>query len=317
MKLSYSAISSYQNCPLQYRFRYLEDRPQVMSPALSFGQSVHEALQWFYSVPTPDPCSLPELLDYLEQCWSSEGYSSPEEDAKYFCQAKSALELYYRNYSDEFHLPSALEYKFRIDIGFCELSGIIDRLDKEAEGGFEVIDYKTNRRLPPARRLREDLQLPIYHIAAERIWEVSPEKVTFHYLLINHRHSFQVTPERVQSTLDEIERVVRAIESGDFEPRKNNLCPWCDYLDECSCWRGSPPPARRTEPPPLDIGQAVDELIVTQRQAANKLSRMEGLKGVVEAYLREQSRERVGGSRGVAYIDENGVLSWEENDGGS
>ncbi|MBU4302283.1 MAG: PD-(D/E)XK nuclease family protein [Actinobacteria bacterium] len=312
MKLSYSAISSYQTCPLQYRIRYVEGGPALPGPALSFGHSLHEALEWFYSVPTPDPCSLPDLLDYLDVCWSGEGYDSPEEEAKYFCQAKSALEIYYRNYAGDFRIPAALEYKFRIDVGFCELSGVIDRLDKDPEGGFEIVDYKTNRRLPPAWRLKEDLQLPIYHIATERIWEVAPEKVTFHYLLMNHRHSLQVTPERARRTLEVIEEVVRGIEAERFEPRRNNLCPWCDFLGECPHTKGKPPPARRPAAPPLDIGQAVDELVTTHEQVANKLSRIEGFKRIVEGYLHERSLERVGGSRGVAYMDEDGVLAWGE-----
>ena len=313
MKLSYSAISSYQTCPLQYRLRYVDGRPALPSPALSFGNSLHKALEWFYSVPTPDPCPLPDLLDYLDQCWSSDGYSSPEEEIKYFCQAKSALEIYYRKYAGDFRVPAALEHRFKIDVGICELSGVIDRLDKDPEGGFEIIDYKTNRRLPPAWRLEKDLQLPIYHIAAGRIWDIAPEKVTFHYLLMNHRHTLQVTPDRARRALEEIEDVVRSIEAERFDPCENSLCPWCDFLGECPLMKDNPSPARRPTAPPLDVGQAVDELVATHKQVANCLSRIEGLKGIVEGYLSKHSLDRVGGSRGVAYMDEDGVLTWGED----
>ena len=55
MKISYSAISSYQTCPLAYKFQYVDRLPTAPSPALSFGQSLHEVLRWFYDVPTEDP----------------------------------------------------------------------------------------------------------------------------------------------------------------------------------------------------------------------------------------------------------------------
>lgn len=319
MKLSYSEISTYQNCPLQYRFRYVEGRPTAPSASLSFGKSVHDALEWLYSAPTPDPPLLEQLVEHLEAGWISEGYSSSEEEARYFYQARAALEQFYRknvlNNPEGFRLPAALEYKFRVDLGFCELSGVIDRLDKEPDGGFEIIDYKTNRRLPPSRRLDEDLQLPLYHIAAERIWDVQVNKVTFHYVLLDHKHSFYVTPERVREALSEVERVSRSIESEEFAPCRNNLCPWCDFLDECSLMAGKVDSRRGpSQQPALDIGQAVDELVITHLQVSQKLARVEGLKGIVSAYLADKGIDRVGGSRGIAFLDEDGNLDWCEAD---
>ncbi len=316
MKLSYSEISTYQNCPLQYRFRYVDGKPALPSASLSFGKSLHDALEWLYSSPTLEPPSCDELIEHLEACWLSEGYSSSEEEVRYFYQARSALELYYRNHvlarPEEFRLPAALEYRFRVDLGFCELSGVIDRLDRLPGGGFEVIDYKTNRRLPPARRLAEDLQLPLYQVAAERVWEVEVERVSFHYLLLDHRHSMSVTQERVELALAEVERVARLIEGGQFEPCRNNLCPWCDYLEECPLMAGRVLPKRSASAgPALDIGQAVDELVMTHMQVSQKLTRVEGLKNIVASYMSDKGVSRVGGSRGVAYIDEDGNLTWE------
>lgn len=316
MKVSYSSISAYQKCPLSYRFQYVDCEPGAPSAALSFGSSLHEALRWFYDLPTPDPYSCERLVDYLDNCWISEGYSSPEEEARYFFQARSTLKLFYRNNISDFRLPAALEQRFRVDLGFCELSGQIDRLDKDPDGGFEIIDYKTNRRLPPANRLYEDLQLPIYHIAARKLWEVSAEKVTFYYLIMNHRHSMSISPERIDSALAEVRSVVSAIESEAFEARRNNLCPWCDYIGVCPEWKGKPAPAKktRTSAPGLDIGEAVDELLTASDQVSSKLARIEALKGIIASYIAERGLERVGGARCVAYIDDEGCLAWEEAD---
>jgi len=314
LRLTCSSIASYLNCPLQYRLRYIERHPVHQSPSLSFGNSLHEALKWFYSASTPTPPSLHDLLEYLEQCWSSNGYSSDQEEARYFCQAKSVLQIYYRNYAGFFAVPEALEKSFTLDVGFCELSGVIDRLDKRQDGGFEVVEYKTSRRLPPARSLEKDLQLPIYHLAVHKIWNLAPVKVSYHYLLHNHLYSLKVTPERALRTLEDIERVVREIEAEHFDPRRNNLCPYCDFLQECPIMKDNPPTPARPSAPHLDIGQAVDELLLTGRQLPGNRSRIDGLKGTVEEYLRDNSLTKVGGSLGFAYIDEEGSLSWEKFD---
>ena len=318
MKLSYSAISTYLTCPLQYKFSYVEGRPTLPSPALSFGSSIHSALEWLYSVPTQDPRPLEELLDNLDACWVSEGYQTPEEEARYFLQAKSTLELFYHNNISNdprgFQIPAAIEHKFRIDLGFCDLSGIIDRLDRDQQGGFEIIDYKTSRRLPPARRLDEDLQLPLYQIAAQKIWEVPVSRVTFHYVMMDHKASFVITPEREARALETVERVAGRIESEDFKPCRNNLCPWCDFLADCPLTAGRPVERRRPDAPALDIGQAVDELVASQAKVASGLARIEGLKDFVARYLEGKNVDRVGGSRGVAYLDDDGNLCWGEED---
>jgi putative RecB family exonuclease len=318
MRLSYSAISTYLKCPLQYRFQYLEGRPGEPSPALSFGSSLHSALEWLYSSPTGEAPSLDALLEQLECCWESDGYESPEEEARYFLQGKSTLALYYRNnvanLGGGFSLPAAIEHKFAIDLGFCDLSGVIDRLDRDLEGGFEIIDYKTNRRLPPARRLQEDLQLPLYQIAAKRIWEVPVSRVTFHYLMMDHKASFFITPEREADALASVRRVAQRIEAEDFAPCRNNLCPWCDYSQDCPLFEGNPPARKRPAAPPLDVGEAVDELISSQARVAAGLARIEGLKDYIASYLERNAIERVGGSTGSAFFDEDGNLSWCEED---
>lgn len=319
MKLSYSEISTYQNCPLQYRLKYIEKREVPPSASLSFGKSVHSALEWLYSPPTPHPPSLDQLIEHLDACWISEGYASADEEARYFYQARSALELYYRKNvqapAEDFMIPAALEFKFRIDIGICELSGVIDRLDKLPSGGFRIIDYKTNRRLPPARRLAEDLQLPLYQVAAERIWDIEVESVCFYYVLLDHCHSIHVTPERISAALGEVELVSRSIEAGDFSPVRNNLCPWCDFLEECPLMAGKVQSRRGAlVAPHLEIGQAVDELVLTHLQVSQKLSRVEGLKGIVASYLSEKGVSRVSGSVGTAFIDGDGHLSWGESE---
>lgn len=308
MKLSYSAISSYQTCPRQYRYRYVDCLPALPSPALSFGSTLHEALRWFYDVPTPVPRQPAELLEYLDSCWIREGYGSVEEETRYYYQARSVLEMFHRNNARDFRIPVALENYFRIDIGFCELSGQIDRVDRHPEGGFEIIDYKTNRRLPPARKLYDDLQLPIYNLAVERTWEVSPEKVTFYYLLHNHRHTIQVAPEFTERALAEIEKVALAIESEAFEPCRNNLCPWCDYIDVCPLWEGKPKPAKKTSVPPMDVGQAVDELFEATRRMELIEASTAGLTEIVASYLQKANTPSVGGSKAVASVDESGEI---------
>ena len=44
------------------------------------------------------------------------------------------------------------------------LSGIMDRIDKNADGSFEIIDYKTKRKCPAKKDIDSDLQMSIYQL---------------------------------------------------------------------------------------------------------------------------------------------------------
>ena len=47
--LSISQIQTYLLCPLKYRFTYIDRIPKPWrSASLSFGSSVHAALEWFH-----------------------------------------------------------------------------------------------------------------------------------------------------------------------------------------------------------------------------------------------------------------------------
>ena len=73
VKLSYTALSTYEQCPLQYRFRYIDRLDWKPRPALSFGQSLHAALESLYSQQTPHFPDLPTLLAMLDEVWVSDG----------------------------------------------------------------------------------------------------------------------------------------------------------------------------------------------------------------------------------------------------
>ena len=44
--ISHSAITTYQQCPLRYQFKYVDGLPEtVVSSALIFGGAIHSALE--------------------------------------------------------------------------------------------------------------------------------------------------------------------------------------------------------------------------------------------------------------------------------
>ena len=70
--ISFSAISSYQSCPLKFKFRYMDQLPEdAVSAALVFGGAIHNAVEFHFNElmagnTAPD---LDTLLDVYQDAW--------------------------------------------------------------------------------------------------------------------------------------------------------------------------------------------------------------------------------------------------------
>jgi len=187
MRLSYSSISTYETCPAKFKFQYEDRVPSKPSPALSFGDSLHRALYHFHNRPVPVAPSLDDLHEVLDLVWVSEGFGAEAEERMYRDHARQVLGQYHRDNAADFRIPAALEFRFHIEVEGVQINGTIDRLDRIPGGGYEIIDYKTNRRLPPAAVVDRDLQLSIYFLAAKEVWGIEPERLTLYFLLPGQR----------------------------------------------------------------------------------------------------------------------------------
>jgi putative RecB family exonuclease len=298
MKLSYSSISTYETCPAKYRYQYEDKLPTTSSPALSFGDALHRALHRFHDRPVPVAPSLEELHEMLDTEWVAEGYRDPGEEALYREHARQVLADYHRANAGSFRIPAALEFRFTVEVDGVQLSGVIDRLDRIPGGGYEIVDYKTSRRLPPKAVVDRDLQLSLYYLAAKEIWGIEPERLTLYYLLPGERMTTFRTPADAEDLRRRIATVAGRIAAGKFEPRSNPLCDWCDFQRVCPLYRhkfereqGDPAP-RMTE--------VVDEWINLKREDWERYRRLEDLRGLINAFCEEHGYRRLYGTDGTA-----------------
>jgi RecB family exonuclease len=298
MRLSYSSIDTYETCPAKYRFQYEDRLPRSPSPALAFGDSLHRALQRFHNRPVPVAPSLQELDEMLESVWVSDGFVNASEERAYLDHGRQVLAQYHRDNAASYRIPAALEYRFTIEVEGVELSGVIDRMDRIPGGGYEIIDYKTNRRLPPQERIDRDLQLSIYHLAARQVWGIEPERLTLYYLLPGQRMSTARNGRTVDELRRRISTVAERISAGRFEPRSNPLCDWCDYRPLCPLYRhlfekeqGDPAPR---------MTAIVDEWISLKRRGRDVYRRLDELAALINAFCDEHGYRRLFGSDGAA-----------------
>jgi RecB family exonuclease len=279
VRLSFSRIDTYQLCPLKYRFAYLDKLPESPSPQLSWGSSIHAALERWWGQKLPDPPPLDALLQALYECWDDVGFEgmSREDKLKWYRHAQDVLRRHHARYAPVYAPAVASEAWFDLDLGDdVEVCGSIDHVARTESGGIGIVDWKTNRRAKTRKEVANSLQLAIYTLAAVELWGQEPEWVALDFVVSGVRVSVprsEIDTDTARATIRDVTARIRA---GLFEPSPSRLCGWCDYRTACPAFQG--------EGPDL-AGLAVVELERLRRRRDRDMARIDQLEQLIRDRL--------------------------------
>ena len=235
--LSYSQISIYQSCPLSYKLQYIDGLKPKAKWYFSFGETLHTCAEYFFKAKLPSYPTLDELLRFYEESWVSEGWESAEEEARQKDYGEKVLRDFWGIHSREFKIPLATERIFMVDIQGVKLRGYIDRIDKQETGGLAIVDYKSNQELFTKDYVENSLQLTLYQLACEQMWDMPIETLTLYHLRSNTPVS---SGPRSRDQLDDASHlaisVAENIAAEKFPATENQYCP-CDFPEYCPYYK--------------------------------------------------------------------------------
>lgn len=276
VRLSFSRIETYANCPRKFRYSYVDKLPGRPGPHLSFGSSIHNALEAFYDRKLPACPSEEELLQFLYDGWEHSGFADlpRDEQLAFYRHAQQVLRRYHRRVADRYRLPVATEAWFELPIGYeATVVGSIDRVDVDDEGRFHVVDYKTNRKVKDRARVAGSLQLSLYALACRHLYGALPATVSLDFVVAG----VEVVAELDELDLDAARQAVlataAAVREDAYEPRPNPLCDWCDFRALCPAWE--------TGDGVEALGPAVAELRAMRRSVARDVQALRDLEAGV------------------------------------
>jgi len=227
-ELNYSKIKTYLECPVLYKYKYIEGKREGLVPASSLGVSIHRALEEYHRN-SNDPS---ELLAYYDDCWLGAGYASAGEQMEWYLKGKKMLEDYAQAEYERKTTVDSTEREFIFQEGQWTFRGKIDRTDKWPDGSWEVIDYKTGTDVDLSLPITASLQLGIYAIGARRAWNMKNGRASYYFTAFNTKQSAPFEAFDEEKILSTFIEVGKKVEVNDFEPNHAH-CALCPFNNRC------------------------------------------------------------------------------------
>lgn len=245
---SHSRLSSFENCPQQFKYRYI-DKLKTQSEGVEafMGKRVHEVLERLYHHVERygRPPSLSQVQDRFRKDWPLHWHDQVNIvreglDADHYVRlGVRCLENYYRSHYPfdrgetvgiEKNISAILD-----EAGAYRIRGIIDRVVRTAPGCYEVHDYKTGGYVPPRKKLDADRQLALYQIGIEQSYaDVDEVVLVWHYVAFGKTLTSSRSPEQLETLKQDTIALIDHVEStSEFTAKPSKLCNWCEFKGLC------------------------------------------------------------------------------------
>lgn len=247
--LSPSRAGDFKTCPQLFRFRAIERLPEPPSAAATKGTVTHLCLQRLFGLPRAVR-SVDAALALLPGAWDS--IVDADDHALLFASAREAAEAFadterfVRNYfelEDPTELESSgLELRLRARVGDLDVVGVLDRLDRGADGTWVVSDYKTGRIPGERRETTSFFACKVYALLLRDLLGEVPVRLRLLYL--DEPSTLVIEP--TTSEVDAAGRLLAAmgkalagaIQRDEWPARTSYFCDFCPHKAICPAHGG-------------------------------------------------------------------------------
>ncbi len=159
VRLSPSQVESFTKCGLRW---LLESAAGVNSPSVlqHFGIVIHAA-----AALAAEGAADGEIGKRIDEIWHHLDFGSPWYAAKQRDQAERMVRRFLDWHAENPRQLVAVEEELRVRVGDVEITGRVDRLERDADGTAIVVDLKTGSSKPRDDELDRNPQLGVYQLA--------------------------------------------------------------------------------------------------------------------------------------------------------
>ena len=250
---SHSRISTFENCPYQYKLKYIDRiKPEISTTIEAFmGSMVHESLEHLYKLKKfKKRIAKSSIIKFYRDTWKK-NYSDDiliVKAEKERLTAKNYMKMGEKFISDYFDrmrpfdqmIILGLETQDRMTLPDGNQWHVrIDKLGCDKKGNYFVCDYKTNSRMKDQEEADSDRQLAMYSIwVKDKFKDCKSVKLIWHMLAFNKDAVSERTEEQLKKLQNEIVEKIKEIENEtEFPRRQTALCNYCGYKSICPSFK--------------------------------------------------------------------------------
>ena len=175
---SASSLQTYQNCPLQYKFCYVDKIPSQPTPPMIFGSAIHSIIEHLTTNPdrTLEPADHARSL--LEEFWPTGICTTEFEEKEARASAHAILDTYLAWQGANTNTVTSVEHEFTFECEGHTLNGFIDRIEQTPGGGHVVIDFKSGKKPGTISKntIKKNIQMNMYCLAVRHMTGSLPER---------------------------------------------------------------------------------------------------------------------------------------------
>jgi CRISPR/Cas system-associated exonuclease Cas4 (RecB family) len=234
--ISASAITTYQDCPLMFKYQYVDKMIGLPSKALEIGKLVHKGIELFNTKQ--------DALSILKREMITE---MNKENIDMFRLVRRCVQSYIDHpvqlEKGELEGDNELMCKFDFvnskgDTLDIPLLGCIDRATNK-----RIIEYKTTSEDYTQIKVDTSIQGDIYSYFYYRTYQKLPDRIT--YWIVNKKDvmkSIEYVPqilhtnrtvEQIDRTFDKAKEMLEKVKDNQFDAKPGNTCYYCGFRNIC------------------------------------------------------------------------------------
>ena len=233
---SATTLQTYQNCPLQFKFCYIDKIPLSPTPPMVFGSAIHSVIEKLTTYPHPTLEPRDHALSLLDEVWPSDVYESEFEESEARTSAHAILDTYLAWHATTTNTVTGVEHEFTFPFASHTLNGFIDRIEQTPDGRHVVIDFKSGKKPGTISKntIKKNIQINMYCLAVQHMTGSLPERAELFFLKDGRHVHYVPTQETMQEFTDTMLALINDITRRYFPANPHFFrCKNCGYRDRC------------------------------------------------------------------------------------
>ena len=221
------------DCTLQYHFwRQTPAEPE----AVALAEVVGETIAYLHAAGGPQRLNLPATLRDMTRFIPA----IYQDNVPFQTAARQMTANYHRRLKTEWARViasnEAVALNIRLGRGLLQVEGVVERVDKEEEGGITAVQFKPSPRPIPTRNLETDIETTLWHaLAAAAYPDKRPVRVKYLWLYHNREEGVELSEKQYRANLEKVKGRAQAWLGGEILARPGPYCAACPFK-----YRGCP-----------------------------------------------------------------------------